>query len=121
VIKQVDGWWIGWLVDLPGVNAQEKTRKELLVSLRIGAKDMLARNVQFSAAMLGIVLIIVKPCWNRHSPKVSGVFFGSDLLDPMAAVTARCHAHDMFIKHRDVQPLIDAPVVNKIGKEDIRS
>ena len=41
VIKKSDGWWIGWLVDLPGVNAQEKTRKKLLESLRTCATDML--------------------------------------------------------------------------------
>jgi hypothetical protein len=27
VIKETQGWWIGWLVDLPGVNAQERTRE----------------------------------------------------------------------------------------------
>ncbi|MBI4188741.1 MAG: type II toxin-antitoxin system HicB family antitoxin [Chloroflexi bacterium] len=42
VIKKADGWWIGWLIDLPGVNAQEKTKKRLLESLRICAKEMLA-------------------------------------------------------------------------------
>jgi len=41
VIKKSGGWWIGWLVDLPGVNAQERTREELLESLKIGAEDML--------------------------------------------------------------------------------
>lgn len=41
VIKKSDDWWIGWLVDLPGVNAQEKTKKELIESLKIGAEDML--------------------------------------------------------------------------------
>lgn len=41
VIKRSGDWWIGWLVDLPGVNAQEKTRAKLLESLRIGAEDML--------------------------------------------------------------------------------
>jgi predicted RNase H-like HicB family nuclease len=41
VIKKSDGWWIGWLIDLPGVNAQERSREELLESLRIGAEDML--------------------------------------------------------------------------------
>ncbi len=41
VIKKSGGWWIGWLVDLPGVNAQEKTKKELIESLKIGAEDML--------------------------------------------------------------------------------
>jgi len=42
VIKKSGNWWIGWLIDLPGVNAQEKTREEVLKSLAIGAQDMLA-------------------------------------------------------------------------------
>jgi len=41
VIKKNGDWWIGWLVNLSGVNAQEKTRKKLLESLRIGAEDIL--------------------------------------------------------------------------------
>ena len=47
LIKQANGWWIGWLVDLPGVNAQEKTREKLIESLRIGAEDLLACDVPF--------------------------------------------------------------------------
>jgi len=46
VIKKSDGWWIGWLVDLPGVNAQEKTKKVLIESLRIGAEDLLNTPVE---------------------------------------------------------------------------
>ena len=41
VVKKSGDWWIGWLVDLPGVNAQEKTREELIKSLKVGAEDML--------------------------------------------------------------------------------
>ena len=41
LIKKSDGWWIGWLVDIPGVNAQEKTRKKLLDSLTICAEELL--------------------------------------------------------------------------------
>jgi len=41
VIKRSGDWWIGWLIDLPGVNAQEKTKERLIESLRIGAEDML--------------------------------------------------------------------------------
>jgi len=47
IIKQSDGRWIGWLVDLPGVNAQERTKRKLLESLQIGAQDMLATQVPF--------------------------------------------------------------------------
>ena len=46
VIKKSGDWWIGWLVDLPGVNAQERTEEELLESLKIGAEDMLNTPVE---------------------------------------------------------------------------
>jgi predicted RNase H-like HicB family nuclease len=41
VVKRTGDWWIGWLVDLPGVNAQERTREKLVQSPRIGAQEML--------------------------------------------------------------------------------
>ena len=41
VIKRSGNWWIGWLVDIPEVNAQEKTKEKLIESLKIGAEDML--------------------------------------------------------------------------------
>lgn len=46
IIQKAEGWWIGWLVELPGVNAQEKTREELLESLRIGAEELLSLEVE---------------------------------------------------------------------------
>lgn len=49
VIKKTDDWWIGWLIDIPGVNAQERTKEELLESLRIGAEDMFTTNIELSA------------------------------------------------------------------------
>jgi len=45
VIRKSGDWWIGWLVDLPGVNAQEKTKEGLIESLRIGAEDMLTTPI----------------------------------------------------------------------------
>lgn len=59
VIKKSGEWWIGWLVDLPGVNAQEKTREKLIESLRIGAQEMLATEVPFEAE--GLMTIIEVP------------------------------------------------------------
>jgi predicted RNase H-like HicB family nuclease len=35
VIKQEDGWWIGWIEEVSGVNCQERTREELLETLRM--------------------------------------------------------------------------------------
>ncbi len=46
LIKKCDGWWIGWLVDVPGINAQEKTKKKLLESLTICAEMMLKSPVE---------------------------------------------------------------------------
>lgn len=40
-IRKSGDWWIGWLIDLPGVNAQERTKEELMESLKIGAEDMM--------------------------------------------------------------------------------
>ena len=41
-IVQRDGdWWIGWIEEIPGANAQEPTREELLASLREAANDIL--------------------------------------------------------------------------------
>jgi predicted RNase H-like HicB family nuclease len=49
VIKKSEDWWIGWLVDLPGVNAQERTKEELTESLRVGAEDMLSTTIEPAA------------------------------------------------------------------------
>jgi len=66
VIKNVDGWWIGWLVDIPGVNAQERTQGRLLESLRIGAVEMLATEVRFdpgaTMAVIDIPDDMLSPC-----------------------------------------------------------
>ncbi len=44
VIKKDDGWWIGWIEEIPGVNCQEKTKEELLDTLRITLKEALEMN-----------------------------------------------------------------------------
>ena len=41
VIKQDDGWWIGWVQEIAGVNSQGKTRAELLRNLRSALKEAL--------------------------------------------------------------------------------
>lgn len=44
VVKQEDGWWIGWIEELPGVNCQERTREELRESLRITLTEAIELN-----------------------------------------------------------------------------
>jgi len=68
VIKKVGDWWIGWLVDLPGVNAQEKTQEDLLESLRIGAQDMLATQVPFEPDAQMKTIEIPDPPWGFQTP-----------------------------------------------------
>ena len=68
IIKKSGDWWIGWLVDLAGVNAQEKTREEVLESLRIGAEDMLATEVPFEPGAQMTTIEVSDPEWVSHSP-----------------------------------------------------
>jgi len=63
VIKQSGEWWIGWLVDLPGVNAQERTRERLMESLRSAAQDMLETEVPFEAEAVMTTVEIPLPSW----------------------------------------------------------
>ena len=44
VVKQDQGWWIGWIQEIPGVNCQERTREGLLETLRITLKEALDLN-----------------------------------------------------------------------------
>ena len=44
VIQEDGEWWIGWVKEIRGVNAQERTREELLDSLRYALEDMLDLN-----------------------------------------------------------------------------
>ncbi len=44
VIQQSDEWWIGWVQEIRGVNCQERTKKELLDSLKSAVEDMLEVN-----------------------------------------------------------------------------
>jgi predicted RNase H-like HicB family nuclease len=44
VIKQDGDWWIGWVEEVPGVNAQESTREALLASLREVLAEALTMN-----------------------------------------------------------------------------
>jgi len=63
VIKKVDDWWIGWLVDLSGVNAQERTKSELIKSLKIGAQEMLATEISFETDAFMTTINIPDPKW----------------------------------------------------------
>jgi len=44
IIKQDKDWWIGWIEEVPGVNCQEKSREQLLGSLRETLQEALEFN-----------------------------------------------------------------------------
>jgi predicted RNase H-like HicB family nuclease len=46
VTKQDGEWWIGWIAEIPGVNCQERTRAELLASLKVTLAEALELNRQ---------------------------------------------------------------------------
>ena len=63
IIKKSNDWWIGWLVDLPGVNAQERTKPKLLESLRVGAEEMLETKVSFESDAVMTTINVPNPEW----------------------------------------------------------
>ncbi len=44
VLKQDGDWWIGWIEEVPGVNCQERTREDLVTSLR----EVLTETIEFN-------------------------------------------------------------------------
>ena len=46
IVKNDGDWWIGWIEEVPGVNAQERTKEELISSLR----EILSEALEFNRA-----------------------------------------------------------------------
>ena len=44
VIKQDGDWWVGWIEEVPGVNCQERSKAELMASLR----EVLVEALEFN-------------------------------------------------------------------------
>jgi hypothetical protein len=44
VLKQKDEWWIGWIEEVPGVNCQERSKEELIETLRVTLREALEFN-----------------------------------------------------------------------------
>ena len=53
IIKKSGEWWIGWIEEIPGVNCQEKSRNDLLLSLRETLKEAININRQDAIAAAG--------------------------------------------------------------------
>ena len=64
IIKKSGDGWIGWLIDIPGVNAQEKTRKRLIELLKIGAQEILTTEVAFELKTEMTTIEVPDPVWS---------------------------------------------------------
>lgn len=53
VVSEHDGWFIGWIEEVPGVNCQERTREELLLTLKETLSEAIAFNRQEAIAAVG--------------------------------------------------------------------
>lgn len=53
IIKQSGEWWIGWIEEIPGVNCQERTREDLIETLRVTLKEALEFNRQDAISAVG--------------------------------------------------------------------
>ncbi len=77
IIQQRGDWWIGWIEEIPGVNCQEKTREELLDTIRITLLEALELNRQeaIRVAEGGYQEIAIQLC-SLRSPTPSA--YGND-------------------------------------------
>jgi len=53
VVKQSGERWIGWIEEVQGVNCQERTREELIETLRATLKEAIELNRQDALASAG--------------------------------------------------------------------
>lgn len=49
VVERSGPWWIGWIEEVPGVNCQERTRDELVETLRVTLREALELNRRLRA------------------------------------------------------------------------
>ena len=52
--KQDNGWWIGWIEEVPGVNCQERTHEKLLETLKATLKEALEFNRRDAISAVGL-------------------------------------------------------------------
>jgi hypothetical protein len=53
VVRNDGDWWIGWIEEIAGVNCQERTREELLETLRVTLREALEFNRKEALAAVG--------------------------------------------------------------------
>jgi hypothetical protein len=44
ILKRKGDWWLGWIEEVPGVNCQERSKEELIETLRVTLCEALEFN-----------------------------------------------------------------------------
>ena len=53
IMRQDGDWWIGWIKEVSGVNCQEKTREELIDTMRVSLREALEFNRKEAIELAG--------------------------------------------------------------------
>jgi hypothetical protein len=53
IIKLQGKWWVGWIEEVSGVNCQERSRRELLETLRVTLQEAIDFNRRDAIAAAG--------------------------------------------------------------------
>lgn len=53
IVKQQGDWWVGCIEEVPGVNCQERSREELMETLRVTLQEAIKFNRQDAIASAG--------------------------------------------------------------------
>jgi transcriptional regulator with XRE-family HTH domain len=61
VYQQDEGWWVGYVEELPGANAQERTLEEARESLREAVADVLEANRELTRTEFGSGEVVREP------------------------------------------------------------
>jgi predicted RNase H-like HicB family nuclease len=121
LLKQDGDWWIGWIEEVPGVNCQERTRDELLESLRETLREALQFNREDPFAKL------VPATMKSSSPYETAGFAGA--LDP-AWLQAREGRRQAFLwenvvlgrrsavpRHTEISDILARKICKDLGVE----
>ena len=54
VVKHSDPWWVGWIEEIPGINCQERTKPELIDTLRVTLREALELNRREALEAAGV-------------------------------------------------------------------
>ncbi len=54
VVKHSDPWWVGWIEEIPGINCQERTKPELIDTLRVTLREALELNRRDALEAAGV-------------------------------------------------------------------